>query len=72
MTKYHVLFMKEAMVKATNIKNNYIAKTKIINKIQYTKTHKNHTCIAIYICLLLNVKCQFIYHLMLDARCWFI
>ena len=57
MTKYHVLFTKGAMVKATSIKNNCVVKIKIINKIQRTKIHKNHACVVIYIHLLLNIKC---------------
>ena len=49
MTKYHVLFTKGAMVKATSTRNSCIARTKTMNEIQRTKTHKSHVCVAVYL-----------------------
>ena len=40
--KYNILFMKKTMVKATSVKNNYIVKIKIINKIQCIMIHWNY------------------------------
>ena len=41
--------MKKTIMKATNIKNNCIIKTRIMNKTQYIKIHKNHVCVVMYL-----------------------
>ena len=42
MMKYHILFTKKTMMKTTSVKNNYIVRIKIVNKIQCIKIHWNH------------------------------
>ena len=37
-------------MKTTNVKNNYIIKIRYINKIQYTKIHKNYNKLYFYKC----------------------
>ena len=57
------------MVKTTNIENNYIARIKIINKIQCIKTFKNHVALWYIYLFLLNI-CDVllnISHLILDT-----
>ena len=46
MTKYHIFFMKRAIMKATNVKNNCIVKIKIVNKIQCIKIHWNYVVLV--------------------------
>ena len=36
-------------MKATDTKNNYSIKIKIINKIQCAEIHKNYVCVVIYL-----------------------
>ena len=40
------MFMKKPIMKTTNIKNNCIAKIKIINEIQHIKTHWKHVALV--------------------------
>ena len=43
--KYYILFTEKTTTKVTNVKNNYIIKIKIINKIQHTKIYKNYVAL---------------------------
>ena len=40
--------MKKIKIKTTKIKNNCIAKMKVMNKIQCIKIYKNYVCVVIY------------------------
>ena len=47
-------------IKATNVKNNCIVKTKIIDKIQCTKIHKDYNYWNLYINWLINSIIMFV------------
>ena len=56
----HLVFERSKM-KAASAKNNCIAKIKIINKIQYIKTHKNHGIVFYIIVFLHSEQSNFFY-----------
>ena len=46
--KYYILFTKKKQKESSSIKNNCIAKTRIMNKIQWIKIHKNYNVVFLY------------------------